>query len=293
MSLAFGWPAATRARVEARRHVERYTEGKYDTTGGTITYRMIAERSDKDYVLRFSDFRIPSLPADTNHDAETIAMLSALLPGYRVSLSGEFVGLESPDSVQARFRQLARSWMSAPDSLSGKGAEMMDHVTSAEVLAALAAEDWNEIVGTWIDTKIEIGALYELESVEPYPIFQGAEVLMRYRFQAVRRTPCDLVKAPALSDCVELRMTSNPDSAALRQLIDTFLREVSPDVTTEGQLTSMSLLTEVTLIARPENLLPIQVTRVKRASGTMTIGTDKLDSFSNVETRVRRFTYEQ
>lgn len=292
VALTFRWPALTRARVEARRYSERHGDGKHDTVDVRMTYRMTAKKAATGYLLQFSDFRAPSEPADTLHDAATVAMLNAFVPSYRVSQSGEFIALESPETVQSRVREWVQSRSSRAEPLSEQAEQLIRHYTSSEVLAQLAAEDWNELVGSWFDTKFEIGATYESESVEPYAILPGAEILMRYRFRAARRLACDSVKAPAIRDCVELRMTSSPDSAALRQLLDRLLSQLAPD-STDMRVTSMSMVTDITLIARPESLLPIQITRSKKVAVTGRDGTGKSETSDNVDVRTRRFTYEQ
>lgn len=292
VSLAFRWPAVTRAHVEARRYAERHGQGESDTSDVTMTYRMTAERSGSEYLISFSDFRTPDAPADTNHDAETVAMLTALMPSYRVTLSGEFSGLDSPDTVEARVREIAKSWRSDTSRGPAHVEQWREHLMSREIIAAMAAEGWNDIVGTWIDAAFEIGAEYESESVEPFPIFPGAEVLMRYRYSATRRVPCDSARAPATRDCIELRMTASPDSAGLRQLMERLINDLAQGPLEGGKMTSMSILTDVTLLARPETLLPIRITRTRRGFGTVEEA-GKIDAFSNLEVRTRRFTYEK
>lgn len=291
--LTFRWPPVTNVRVEAHRYAEGFSEGKHDTTDVTISYRMTSQRSDSGYLIRFSDFAMPGELTGAPDDSSAAAVLNAFLPNYRVSLTGEFVGLESPELVRAVIDSLMRSRTDPSDPMPPQAQDLLRHVTSPAVLAAFAAEDWNELVGTWFDAEFEIGQVYTAESVEPYPLFPGAQVLMRFRYSALRRLACDSVAAPHARDCVELRAISAPDSAAMRALLDRMVSDLAPDKPDGIGFTSMSIVNDVRLIARPETLLPVHVVRTKRSSGSARTGAGKTETFYRLDIRSRTYRYDK
>ena len=74
--------------------------------------------------------------------------------------------------------------------------------------------------------------------------------------------------------------------------MERFINDLAQGPVGEGRITSMTIATDVTLVARPETLLPIRITRTKRGTGTVEEA-GKVDTFSNLEIRTRRFSYEQ
>jgi hypothetical protein len=141
-------------------------------------------------------------------------------------------------------------------------------LSSDEVLSAQAAQEWNALVGSWAGVEFEVGQAYVNSLEEPVPIFQGATVRFDYEMGILRRMSCDSVAAPKARDCVEIQMVSRPDTAAMRQLIERFTTSVVPDMA-NIVFTDFNIENVVTLVARPETLLPVFLSISKEITGSV------------------------
>jgi hypothetical protein len=269
--LTFNWPATVRARVDAQRYRERVSNGKHDTSDVRLSYRMTAQRTGNEYVVRFSDFQLPQTPGGARSgEAAFMERLGGIAPSYRVNAEGEFTGLESPGLIRAFIDSMLTS-LTARDG-PPPGPEMKQFLRtmlSDEVLAASAAQEWNALVGTWLGAELEVGQAYGTEGEEPVPIFQNATVKFEYEFAALRRMPCDSVASPTARDCVELQMVSRPDSAAMRQMLQRFMSTLAPDAAQDMGFADFDVENVVTLVARPESLLPVSLVVTKEVTGTV------------------------
>lgn len=291
--LTFRWPATVSARVDARRYRERHNGGKHDTTEIQLSYKMTAQRGTDGYIVRFHDFRLPERVqgAAAQQIASVVERAGALVPSYRVNAQGEFTGLESAEALRALIDS-ALAKMMAKDAAPPQLKQLMSQMTSNEVLAATAAQDWNALVGTWTGAELEVGEAYVTEGEEPVPIFQNATVKFEYEFGVLRRMSCDSVTAPNARDCVELQMVSKPDSAAMRQLLQRFMGSLLPDVAKDIGFADFNVENVVTLVARPETLLPISLVVSKEVTGTIR-AEGQMQKLYQLEVKSQRYSYEK
>jgi hypothetical protein len=264
--LTFAWPASVRARVEGERYRERNRDGKRDTSVARLSYRMTAEREGEEYVIRFDDFELPAAPGGLSSQASFVHQIGSLVPSYRVSSAGEFKRLEQSEAMRVVLDSMIASLMPKDQPPSPQLKQFVTTMTSDEVLAASAAQEWNLLVGTWAGAELEVGQAYVTSGEEPVPLFQNANVRFDYEFAVLRRLSCDSVAAPTARDCVELQMVSKPDSAAMRQLIERFTTSIVPDAA-GVVFTNFNVENVVTLVARPETLLPVYLSVYKEVTG--------------------------
>jgi hypothetical protein len=288
--LTFAWPASVRARVEAERYRERQSDGKHDTTVARISYRMTAERQGEEYVMRFDDFQLPGGPAAAS-EAALVERLGGIVPSYRVSAAGEFARLEAPEKIRAAIDSMMASVMSKDKPPPAELKHFMATMTSDDVLAAGAAQEWNALVGTWVGAELEVGQAYVTSGEEPVPIFQNANVRFDYEFAVLRRLSCDSTAAPNARDCVELQMISKPDSAAMRQLLDRFMSSIVPDAAGVA-FTNFDVENVVTLVARPETLLPVYLSVYKEVTGAAR-AEGKEEKLYQVDVRTQWYRYDR
>ncbi|MGQ0713821.1 MAG: hypothetical protein ACT4PJ_08815 [Gemmatimonadaceae bacterium] len=291
--LTFAWPTPTRARVETQRYRERHTGDKHDTTAIRMSYRMTADREGTDYVIRFDDFQLPDAnPGATGVTATATALierLGALVPSYRVSGEGEFTRLEAVEAIRAFMDSMFAPLLAKDGPPPPQLKQLLATMTSDEVLSSSAAQEWNALVGTWVGAELEVGEAYVTSGEEPVPIFQGANIHFDYEFSALRRMSCDSVTAPAARDCVELQMVSKPDSAAMRQFLQRFMSSIVPDAAGVG-FTNFDVENVVTLVARPESLLPVFLVVSKEVTGTMR-AEGKEEQLYQLDVRTAKYTY--
>lgn len=292
--LTFRWPATVSARVNAHRYRERHNGGKHDTTELQLSYRMTAQRGTDGYVVRFHDFRLPEGPrgAAAQQVASVVEHAGALVPSYRVNAQGEFTGLESAEALRAWIDSALAKVIAKDGPTPPQLKQLMSTMTSNEVLAASAAQDWNALVGTWTGAELEVGEAYASEGEEPVPIFQNATVKFEYEFGVLRRMSCDSVAAPTARDCVELQMVSKPDTAAMRELLQRFMGSLLPDVAKDMGFMDFNVENVVTLIARPETLLPISLVVSKEVTGTVRVE-GQTQKVYQLDVKTQRYSYER
>ncbi|HJU68806.1 MAG TPA: hypothetical protein VJ650_11230 [Gemmatimonadaceae bacterium] len=293
-NLTFRWPETVTARVEAHRYRVRQTNGKQDTSNAGMSYRMTATRSGQEYVIRFDDFQVAGMEA-VPRTPEKVALderMGGFVPSYRVSASGEFVRLESSAAIRAFLDSIMTVWTSKESPPPPQVKQLITAMTSDAVLEARAAEEWNALVGAWIGAALEVGEVYGTEGEEPIAFFQNAMVKYEYEFSALRRMPCDSVAAPAARDCVELQMVSRPDSAAMRQLMQRLVGDIAGDSTGEIGFLDFNIENVVTLVARPESLLPVHLTVTKQVTGSAR-AEGKTETMYQLEVKTQKYTYSR
>ena len=290
--LTFRWPENVTARVDAQRYRERHNGGRHDTSDARVSYRMTAQRSGAEYVVRFSDFQMhgEAREARASEAAAFMERLGGIAPSYRVTAAGEFARLESPDMLRKLIDSLLTSMSAKEGAPPPQLMQVMTSMLSDEVLTATAAYEWNALVGAWVGAELEVGEVYGSEGEEPVPIFQNATVKFQYEFSAVRRMSCDSVAAPQARDCIELEMVSRPDSAAMRQLLERFMGTFAPEEAKAVGFTDFNVENVVTLVARPESLVPVSLVVAKHVTGTVRSG-GKTSKMDQLDVKSQRYTY--
>ena len=267
VKLTFAWPTPLRARVEGERYRERHTDTRHDTAVARLSYRMTAERDGDEHVIRFDEFELPAPPGGLTTEAAFVERIGTLVPSYRVNTAGDFTRLENPAAIRALLDSVTASVLPKNQPTPPQLTQFLATMTSDEVLAASAAQDWNLLVGTWIGAELEVGQAYVTSGEEPVPIFQNANVRFDYEFAVLRRMSCDSLAAPTALDCVELQMVSKPDTAAMRQLGEKLATSLAPEAA-GVKFANFDVENVVTLVARPETLLPVFLSIYKEVTTT-------------------------
>lgn len=292
---AFAWPAKTTARVDARRYRERRVGAKDDTSDVRLSYRMTGQRTGAEYVISIDDFRLPESAASRMHKYEIASFadrLGALVPAYRVNAAGEFARLESTAAIRALIDSTITALEAKDGPTPPQAKQLMNTMTSDAVLASAAAQEWNALVGTWAGAELEVGEAYSSEGEEEVPILQGATIKFRYEFAAIRRMSCDSVAAPRALDCVELQMVSKPDSAAMRQFLERFMNTLMSDAAKGVAFSAFNVENVVTLVARPESLLPMLLIVTKEVTATMSAD-GKTEQLYQLDVKSQRYSYDK
>lgn len=286
--LTFAWPIGTSADVTASRHRQRMSETSSDTSETRLAYRLHVVPHDGGQRITYSDFRL--LGAEVANPAVSAAMaqLAELMPSFVVSDSGEFMGPANLSVLRATMDSVLAPIRAEMQGKQPELEQLLASLTSDEMLSMRAAEEWNALVGTWIDAELEVGSEYELEAMETVPLFGGMEVPMTYTLGAVRRLPCD--SADSGNGCVELQMVSRPDPAAMTKVLARVFAGIMPDGEVVARNAQMNIENTVILIARPETLLPYRVTVTKEVKFALqTEG--KREEAHQLDVRKQEFRY--
>ncbi|HEX7091033.1 MAG TPA: hypothetical protein VF192_12905 [Longimicrobiales bacterium] len=207
--LRFGWPAGTVATVETTRFRERITE-RTDTLAGSATYRMQVREHDSGLAIIYDSVSITAAPRVTGDLAAFQAVaeqLAGMVPNYIVGRGGEFLRIEDVAAIKARMDSLFAPAFAAMDS-TGKARAIFDSMLSEQALEALAAQEWNTLVGMWVDADLELEAVYGFEEEAPIPLLPGESVRMVSEFAIIGRLPC--TEDSLTPDCVEIQLVSYP-----------------------------------------------------------------------------------
>lgn len=273
VSLAFAWPVGMRASIELERVLVRSVGGARDSASLRLAYELEVADHAKGRLIHYSNFSAPELVGISDTEHRMIQLASSIVPTYIVSDAGELLEVHRVSEL----RSTILDWMrQAVDTVSGDGLEQfLDQMLTEETLFALAAQEWNALVGNWIEAALEIGAAYELEAEEPLPMLGNALVPYRYELGASARVPC----RPGADklDCVELILRSYPDPDELQPHLQAFLQRMLDAAGPGDEMPPLSykrlaIESEVVVVAEPQSLIPHALTIARVVEATMDVG---------------------
>lgn len=285
--LRFGWAPGMQARVEYEQVRVRNTGERRDSIRIASTYRMRVDAHPEGLVVGYSDVEWTELPALEGEAGELFrAALQAGSGGglrHVIGAGGDFVRVDGVEEVHQEIVRTFEGMLARLDS-AGIGGDAIRSMLSEETLTMSAADEWNALVGAWLDADLEVGGAYELESAFTAPMFGDVEIPTFMEFEVVGRVPCN--EAQAEHRCVELWMANYPDGEALGQAITGFIERMGvPAEEAQGIFEVMNVEAQVTLVTEPETLRPhrLEQTRIVRLTP------DQAAEPAQVETR--RYVY--
>jgi hypothetical protein len=283
--LRFNWPVGKVATVETTRFRERVTD-RTDTFQGGGRYRMQVQQHPEGLLIAHDSFDIVSAAATPGLAASPTLQerVADLFPSYVVSRDGEFQRIDNVAGMRTRMSSL----LQAGDT-TGKMRDALESFVSEEVLNAIAAQDWNALVGKWVDADLELGETYELEEEAPIPLIPGTIVAMLSEFAIERRVPCS--ESGTTADCVQIHVRSHPDPEEVKMLIRRFVDRIAsaPEQASFG-FDRLELENELVLITEPATLLPHRARLTKSLKGVV-VADGKKSNVSQLDVRTFRFTY--
>lgn len=287
--LRFNWPVGKVATVETTRFRERVTE-KTDTVAGSARYRMHVQQHPEGLLIVYDSFDVSTgagTPAGASAAQATAERLADLMPSYVVSREGEFLRIDGVAALRARMHALLGSMLQADST--GQARAALESLVSEQVLNHVAAQEWNSLVGMWIEADLEMGQKYELEEEAPIPLIPGSMVTMVSEFSIERRIPCR--EGGTTPDCVEIHLLSFPDPEEVKVIIRRFMdRIASQPAMARFGFESLDLENELVLIIEPATLLPHRARLSKSVEGVV-VADGKKSNVSQLDIRTFRFTY--
>lgn len=289
--LRFGWQPGMRAEVETEQVRIRDTEADRDSVRMAFTYRLQVAGHPEGLAVTYADMRWTDLPGDASSGMRRLFdALAASSSGGRgrtvVTRGGEFVRVEGTEEMAREVAQAMESLFAQVDDAGlANLRQMLSGMVSPEALSAAAEDEWNALVGTWVDADLEVGGVYELESSFQTPVFPGVEIPVLLEFQVEGWTPCTGAAGDGEEPCVALVMISQPDAEVVAGAVRRFLEQAGLPVEEAGGLfAQLAVETFVTLVAEPATLRPhrLEIRRV------VTGGTEE-DAPMQTDTRI--YTY--
>ncbi|HEX6307694.1 MAG TPA: hypothetical protein VFZ69_05860 [Longimicrobiales bacterium] len=289
--LRFDWPPGTTARIQTTRYREQVTETA-DTTFMSADYRMRVSAHPDGLLVAYDDFRFPTVVDTTNGaDVNALAQRAAsMVPKFVVDTGGEFVRIHDIEAIRAGLDSMLAELIGAGAD-AAEMREAMAAMLSEEALTGLAAEEWNAVVGMWIDADLELGTVYQLEDEAPLPILPGVVVPMISELTVQARTSC--VEGGSDSSCVELHYVSFPEPAAVKAAIARFLEGVPQMPGMQPfAFEDLEVENEIIIVTEPATLRPHRMQITKALSGAVTAGGERSE-VSQLDVRTYRYTYSR
>jgi hypothetical protein len=290
--LRFAWPAGTIAAVETSRFRERIAE-RTDTLSGGATYRMQVREHDDGLAIIYDSLSITAAPRLTGDFAALQAaaeQLVGLVANYVVSRDGEFLRIQDVATIKARIDSLFAPVFAGVDS-TGQAHAVFQSMLSEQALQALAAQEWNALVGMWGGAELELEAVYGFEEEEPIPLLPGETVRMVSELAIVGRLPC--TEDALTPDCVEIQLVSYPDEEAMKAVLRRFMQRVAGDTAAAAfVIEALEIENELMLITEPATLLPHHAVIAKSVRGVGREG-GETSEFSQIDVRTYTFTYRR
>ena len=289
--LRFAWPAGTTATVETTRFRERTAE-RTDTLAGGARYRMQVRAHDDGLAIIYDSLSFTAAPRVTGDFTASQAVaeqLADVAPNYIVGRRGEFLRIQDVAAMKARLDSLFAPVFARVDS-TGQAHALFQSMVSEQTLEALAAQEWNTLVGMWVDADLELEAVYGFEEEVPIPLLPGETVRMISEFAIVGRLPC--TEESLTPDCVEIQLFSYPDEEAMKAVLRRFMQRVAGDAAAAFVIEALEIENELLLVTEPATLLPHRAVIVKsvRAVGRQS---GEPSEFSQTDVRTYTFTYRR
>lgn len=285
VALRFAWPQGLTATIDAERIRTRAQNG--DSTASSLSYRMQARAGKgKELLIRFSDFEVESEEAA---EPQLMEQVAGLVPNYRVSTQGEFLGVHEVSALKARMDSMFASMLA--EDRSGEFKALFQSLLSEQYLNGATAQEWNSLVGMWVGADLELGQVYELEEETPIPIIPGAVVTMVSEFAIEERVSCE--DGGTKTECVQIRLYAEPDSVAMKKVLQQFMEKIAGAGRTDVPVfENLSIRSELLLITRPETLVPYYMELIKVVEGKGRLG-EETSPFSQVDRRRYWYTYDR
>lgn len=287
--LSFDWPPGMKGRVEGSFTQVRRVGDAPDSTSVLYEYdlQVLGQRDSR--LVTFDGHRFPQMPGETGAGEEMAGLVGALSPDMVVSKEGELLRITNLEKMIETVRRVLAPLARELDSRALD--DFYGALLTEEVFFATAAEEWNAVVGFWIEAELELGSWYELEAEEPLPLLGNRMVPYVYEFAATRRLPCR--EAHPEPRCVELILRSAPESGAIAAVLEGFLAGLLSEAG-EGvpplSYRDLSIVNEIVLVTEPRGLVPHRVSMRQDVAAVMEVAGEEQEG-GQTRIRVHRYTY--
>jgi hypothetical protein len=285
--LVFNWPEGIDVKVESMRTKEQTGTRESKPVAIRSSYRMRVYPHADGFVVRTEDFTLPDAPP-ANDPSGLEALIGMLAPSIVVNGAGEFVRIEDTKAVKQFL-----SDMFAP-VLKDKGTnvpagimQVMQQMSSDEFLNAIAASEWNSLIGAWAEFPIEDG-LFEDTMEEPNPMMPDLTIPMKLKLTSGDVQECE--RGGAKYRCAVFEMTSNVDQAAFEPMMKRMFEGVKE--LQGAKYEQFDLLTTVRVKLETDTMLPHDYQMTKTVNMKMSLpNAPNPITMKQVDKRTSRFTY--
>jgi hypothetical protein len=268
VSLQFKWPSPVALRVERSfERLERRPDGSVlPPVRSTTRFVWRGAEAGTRYKVAFSDFEVVRAePKPQSTDAlvqlEYISRsVEPLLPTLVVDAAGQPVDLEGLPELRERIASQYRSIRGLNQDEQAQ--QMVAVLTSDQLLAQRALEDWNRMVQVWNGVSAELGATKEVEGETGGAA--GTPVRNVFSYSVERRVPCENAKGAA--SCVRVVVSQTPRFDDARAASRTLLGFDFVTAFGAPPAARLELRNTFSTVTHPETLLPVRYEKEKRWS---------------------------
>jgi hypothetical protein len=208
------------------------------------------------------------------------------VPDYVVDRDGEFVRVENLGPYLKRLEDaLVEGLPEGPKEGRAKAQQLVRTLVTEKSLSALMQDEWNNIVGNWVDGSYVPGELYELQQRYQSPALGDQTFPMLVTQQLAGSQACRKGAAP--NSCVRLLQTSRVSDPSFVKAMSAFVRKTLG--TADVSVDKAEVVKTVEVIADPETLLPYRT--VVRETKSFVVSAKGAPSNASEETHESITTY--
>jgi hypothetical protein len=292
VALVYGWKPGLEARVVAQRvRIEQSGERTRERSV-QMTYRLSTLADGENLRVRSSDhqFSVGGELAQAAQGAQVLGRLLSRSPDLLVDSEGELVGLHDLGGFRARLLEEIGGLMPS-ERVPPQLRALVDSLLSEAALLSSATDQWNGMVGAWIDSELEIGADYTYSERSVHPVFPGEQILMNYEFRVTQLEPCR--RGAAEVTCAHLEMWAGADPEDSKRIIEKLMRDVVAAVDPNKLaplFEEISIESFVHVVTEPDGLIPHLYEETEHIAGVIRAD-GKTESFERTERSEATYQY--
>ena len=191
--------------------------------------------------------------------------------------------------AEALKQALDRFFEATP--LPTAAAEQLKASMSMQAIEAKELDSWNQLVGFWNGSELELGATYELPPT-PTTSPSGVTFEMSMRYGAKEWVPC--TEGAQASRCVRLEAVSTPEPKGLEAAVSAFMGPLLETFRAQGievSASGISMSNTFTVIAEPDTLVPHRFERSRILKLNLRAPDGEEHPFDSGDSLVRTYTW--
>ena len=207
------------------------------------------------------------------------------IPDYVVDRDGDFVRVENLGAYTKRLEDALVDGL--PERLKegrAKARELARSLVNEQTLNAMVQDEWNNVVGNWVDGAYVPGEVYELHGNYHAPALGDQTFPMLITQQLAGRVPCRKGAAP--HSCVRLIQSSRVSDPSFTRASSAYVRKILGQ---ELSVDKAEVLKTVEVIADPDTLLPYR--SVVKETKSFVVSVRGVGSQSSEESRETTTVY--
>lgn len=258
-TLRFRWPAGLDAGVSFSGWRERLVDERRERRAIEGRYAMTTRRVADGLLIDVSGMAVETPQRSGAQGAgsiqDAVERLSNVLPDVVIDDNGALVRIagaqETADAVRAA---IDAALADAPEKLRARMSEALGALLSPARIEATVRGNWGRDIGVWAGLIVEPGRRYEGEVSVPVPMLPGVKAPASVHYALTGFAPCP---APARErTCAALEMRTSVSDADAKTVVERLGASLSARAGRAVRVESLSLDSEVRLLAEPATLLP-------------------------------------